>query len=156
MGAGSGVTCSVHPSGRHVPASAQRGLMDVDLGVGGRVRALLAPVSPPSDHVPRAVGDNAADRYLPGGGLCRSASAATAIFFFLCGGSMLSVILIGISLSMDAFAVSVTNGIAMRPFKTGYALCFWAVFRRVQFSYLSRVTFSAARCPAMSRPSART
>ena len=35
---------------------------------------------------------------------------------------MLSVILIGISLSMDAFAVSVTNGLAMRPFKTSYAL----------------------------------
>lgn len=35
---------------------------------------------------------------------------------------MLSVILIGISLSMDAFAVSVTNGLTLRPFKTGYAL----------------------------------
>lgn len=35
---------------------------------------------------------------------------------------MLSVILIGLSLSMDAFAVSVTNGLALRPFKTSYAL----------------------------------
>ena len=35
---------------------------------------------------------------------------------------MLSVILIGVSLSMDAFAVSVTNGLTLRPFKTSYAL----------------------------------
>lgn len=35
---------------------------------------------------------------------------------------MLSVILIGISLSMDAFAVSVSNGLSMRPFKKSYAL----------------------------------
>ena len=46
---------------------------------------------------------------------------------------MLSVILIGISLSMDAFAVSVTNGIAMRPFKTGYALWHGLYFGAFQF-----------------------
>ena len=46
---------------------------------------------------------------------------------------MLSVILIGISLSMDAFAVSVTNGIAMRPFKTGYALWHGLYFGTFQF-----------------------
>ena len=46
---------------------------------------------------------------------------------------MLSVILIGISLSMDAFAVSVTNGITMRPFKTGYALWHGLYFGAFQF-----------------------
>lgn len=46
---------------------------------------------------------------------------------------MLSVILIGISLSMDAFAVSVTNGIAMRPFKTCYALWHGLYFGAFQF-----------------------
>ena len=46
---------------------------------------------------------------------------------------MLSVILIGISLSMDAFAVSVTNGIAMRPFKTSYALWHGLYFGAFQF-----------------------
>ena len=46
---------------------------------------------------------------------------------------MISVILIGISLSMDAFAVSVTNGIAMRPFKTGYALWHGLYFGAFQF-----------------------
>ena len=46
---------------------------------------------------------------------------------------MLSVILIGISLSMDAFAVSVTNGIAMRPFKAGYALWHGLYFGAFQF-----------------------
>ena len=35
---------------------------------------------------------------------------------------MLSVILIGISLSMDAFAVAVTNGLTLRPFKLRYGL----------------------------------
>ena len=46
---------------------------------------------------------------------------------------MLSVILIGISLSMDAFAVSVTNGIAMRPFQTSYALWHGLYFGAFQF-----------------------
>ena len=46
---------------------------------------------------------------------------------------MLSVRLIGISLSMDAFAVSVTNGIAMRPFKTCYALWHGLYFGAFQF-----------------------
>ncbi len=35
---------------------------------------------------------------------------------------MLSVFLIGVSLSMDAFAVSVTNGLTLRPFRRSYAL----------------------------------
>ena len=35
---------------------------------------------------------------------------------------MLSVLLIGVSLSMDAFAVSVTNGLTLRPFRKSYAL----------------------------------
>ena len=35
---------------------------------------------------------------------------------------MLSVLLIGISLSMDAFAVAVTNGLTLRPFRAGHAL----------------------------------
>ena len=34
---------------------------------------------------------------------------------------MLSVLLIGISLSMDAFAVAVTNGLTLRPFRAGHA-----------------------------------
>ena len=34
---------------------------------------------------------------------------------------------------MDAFAVSVTNGIAMRPFKTGYALWHGLYFGAFQF-----------------------
>ena len=35
---------------------------------------------------------------------------------------MLSVFLIGVSLSMDAFAVAVTNGLTLRPFRTAHAL----------------------------------
>ena len=35
---------------------------------------------------------------------------------------MLSVLLIGISLSMDAFAVAVTNGLTLRPCRAGHAL----------------------------------
>ena len=46
---------------------------------------------------------------------------------------MLSVILIGISLSIDAFAVSVTNGLAMRPFKTSCALWHGLYFGAFQF-----------------------
>ena len=35
---------------------------------------------------------------------------------------MLSILLIGVGLSMDAFAVSVTNGLTLRPFRLRYAL----------------------------------
>ena len=46
---------------------------------------------------------------------------------------MLSILLIGISLSMDAFAVSVTNGLTLKPFKTGHALWMGLYFGGFQF-----------------------
>ena len=45
----------------------------------------------------------------------------------------LSILLIGISLSMDAFAVSVTNGLTLRPFKLRYALWMGLYFGFFQF-----------------------
>ncbi len=47
---------------------------------------------------------------------------------------MLSVLLIGISLSMDAFAVSVSNALSMRPFRRVYALWMGLYFGAFQFA----------------------
>lgn len=62
---------------------------------------------------------------------------------------MISVILIGISLSMDAFAVSVTNGLTLRPFRTRYGLWMGLYFGFFQFAmplagYLLGSTVSGA------------
>ncbi len=46
---------------------------------------------------------------------------------------MLSILLIGISLSMDAFAVSVTNGLTLKPFRVRYALWMGLYFGGFQF-----------------------
>lgn len=46
---------------------------------------------------------------------------------------MLSILLIGVSLSMDAFAVSVTNGLTLKPFKVRYALWMGLYFGFFQF-----------------------
>ena len=46
---------------------------------------------------------------------------------------MVLVLLIGVSLSMDAFAVSVANGLVMRPFKFSYALWHGIYFGAFQF-----------------------
>ena len=46
---------------------------------------------------------------------------------------MLSILLIGISLSMDAFAVSVTNGLTLKPFRVRYALWMGLWFGGFQF-----------------------
>ncbi len=45
----------------------------------------------------------------------------------------LSILLIGVSLSMDAFAVSVTNGLTLRPFRLRYALWLGLYFGAFQF-----------------------
>lgn len=45
---------------------------------------------------------------------------------------MLSVILIGVSLSMDAFAVAVSNGLTLRPFRFRYALWMGVYFGAFQ------------------------
>ena len=47
--------------------------------------------------------------------------------------NILVVLLIGVSLSMDAFAVSVANGLVMRPFKFSYALWHGIYFGAFQF-----------------------
>ena len=46
---------------------------------------------------------------------------------------MLSILLIGVGLSMDAFAVSVTNGLTLRPFRLRYALWMGLYFGGFQF-----------------------
>ena len=46
---------------------------------------------------------------------------------------LITVLLLAVGLAMDAFAVSVTNGIAMRPFKTSYALWHGLYFGAFQF-----------------------
>jgi putative Mn2+ efflux pump MntP len=46
---------------------------------------------------------------------------------------MLSVLLIGVSLSMDAFAISVTNGLTLRNFRLRHALWIGAYFGFFQF-----------------------
>ena len=46
---------------------------------------------------------------------------------------MLYIFLIGVSLSMDAFAISVANGMALRPFRPGYALWMGLYFGFFQF-----------------------
>lgn len=46
---------------------------------------------------------------------------------------MLSIFLIGVSLSMDAFAVSVANGLTLRPFRLRYALWMGIYFGLFQF-----------------------
>jgi len=45
---------------------------------------------------------------------------------------MISVLLIGISLSMDAFAVAVTNAVTLRPFRARHALWMAAYFGAFQ------------------------
>ena len=45
---------------------------------------------------------------------------------------MISVLLMGISLSMDAFAVTVTNAVTLRPFRTSHALWMAAYFGAFQ------------------------
>ena len=47
--------------------------------------------------------------------------------------TIISVFLIGLSLSMDAMAVSAANGIALRPFRPGYALWMGLYFGFFQF-----------------------
>ena len=46
---------------------------------------------------------------------------------------MLSILLIGISLSMDAFAISVTNGLTLKNFKVSHALWMGLYFGGFQF-----------------------
>ena len=46
---------------------------------------------------------------------------------------MLSILLIGLSLSMDAFAVSVTNGLTLKPFRPRHALWMGLYFGGFQF-----------------------
>ena len=46
---------------------------------------------------------------------------------------MLSILLIGVSLSMDAFAISVANGLTLRPFRLRYALWMGLYFGFFQF-----------------------
>lgn len=46
---------------------------------------------------------------------------------------MLSILLIGVSLSMDAFAISVTNGLTLRPFRFRHALWMGLYFGGFQF-----------------------
>lgn len=46
---------------------------------------------------------------------------------------MLSILLIGVSLSMDAFAISVTNGLTLKPFRLRYALWMGLYFGLFQF-----------------------
>ena len=46
---------------------------------------------------------------------------------------MLSILLIGVSLSMDAFAISVTNGLTLKPFRLRYALWMGIYFGGFQF-----------------------
>ena len=46
---------------------------------------------------------------------------------------MLSILLIGVSLSMDAFAISVTNGLTLKPFRLRYALWMGLYFGGFQF-----------------------
>lgn len=45
----------------------------------------------------------------------------------------LSILLLGASLSMDAFAVSVTNGLTLKPFRLSHALWLGAYFGFFQF-----------------------
>ena len=46
---------------------------------------------------------------------------------------MLSILLIGVSLSMDAFAISVTNGLTLRDFRPRHALWMGVYFGGFQF-----------------------
>ena len=46
---------------------------------------------------------------------------------------MLSILLIGVSLSMDAFAISVTNGLTLKDFRLRHALWMGAYFGGFQF-----------------------
>ena len=46
---------------------------------------------------------------------------------------MLSILLIGVSLSMDAFAISVTNGLTLKPFRLRHALWMGLYFGGFQF-----------------------
>ena len=46
---------------------------------------------------------------------------------------ILSILLIGVSLSMDAFAVSVTNGLTLKPFRVRHALWMGLYFGGFQF-----------------------
>ncbi|MBQ7144104.1 MAG: manganese efflux pump [Oscillospiraceae bacterium] len=47
---------------------------------------------------------------------------------------MLEIFLIGVSLSMDAFAISVANGLTLRPFRLRYALWMGLYFGFFQFA----------------------
>lgn len=46
---------------------------------------------------------------------------------------MLYILLIGVGLSMDAFAISVANGLTLRPFRSSYALWMGLYFGFFQF-----------------------
>ncbi len=46
---------------------------------------------------------------------------------------MISILLIGVSLSMDAFAVSVTNGLTLKGFRPAHALWMGLYFGFFQF-----------------------
>lgn len=46
---------------------------------------------------------------------------------------MLSILLIGVSLSMDAFAIAVTNGLTLKPLRLRYALWMGLYFGAFQF-----------------------
>ena len=102
------VTYSVHHSSRHVPSAD-----GLDLGVGGRVRArrFLRPITFPAPSVITQ------PTVSPRGGAAQD--AARRVLTACAEAPMLSVILIGISLSMDALHVRYKRYDAPRA---GYAL----------------------------------
>lgn len=138
---GTGLQSNGQAAAGEVPATAlgAGGAYGLSLGVGAGVGQLLAAVPAPAYYLARLVKDDAADGHLAhfrrlAGKLERGAHILFQVQNITTRSVlMLSILLIGVGLSMDAFAVSVTSGLTVKGFGPKRAALLGIYFGGFQF-----------------------
>ena len=138
---GTGLQSDGQAAAGEVPAAAggAGGAYGLSLGVGAGVGQLLAAVPAPAYYLARLVKDDAADGHLAhfrrlAGKLERGAHILFQVQNLTTRSVlMLSILLIGVGLSMDAFAVSVTSGLTVKGFGPKHAALLGIYFGGFQF-----------------------
>lgn len=138
---GAGLERHGYAAAGEVPATAlgAGGAYGLDLGMGAGVAGLLAAVAAPAYYLAGLVEHHAADGHLARlrGLACKCEGLAHILFQVqnLTAWSvfMLSILLIGVGLSMDAFAVSVTSGLTVKGFGPKHAALLGLYFGGFQF-----------------------
>ena len=138
---GTGLQSDGQAAAGEVPAAAggAGGAYGLSLGVGAGVGQLLAAVPAPAYYLARLVKDDAADGHLAhfrrlAGKLERGAHILFQVQNLTTRSVlMLSILLIGVGLSMDAFAVSVTSGLTVKGFGPKHAALLGIYFGVFQF-----------------------